>query len=126
MLKNWKTRVQLISHSILLRSDDVHLRGRPLSARFSKQCDLSAIDDVRHLALQCLRWLTERAEVFRDIVSIQEGCSQEIINASDDVVLTLMGKPVKGFSEDQMVKVWRQAAVHTQNMYYANAREGIG
>ena len=35
-----------------------------------------------------------------------------VIDASDDVVLTLLGKPVEGFSDDQMLKVWRQAESH--------------
>ena len=92
---------------------------------FCELCDWSAIDDVRHLVLQCPRWQTERGGMFRDIASIQHGWGQEIINASDDVALTLLGNPVEGFSEDQMLKVGRQAAVHVPPFCWTHNANGL-
>ena len=40
-------------HSSVLRNDDVRLKGLPLGARLCYQYGLAAIDDARHLIMQC-------------------------------------------------------------------------
>ena len=41
----------MISHASLLKDDDVRLKGLSIASRFCAQCNLSALDDVRHLVM---------------------------------------------------------------------------
>ena len=55
--------IKLVIHSSLLKTDDVRLKGLPVLARFCDKCDLSAMDDVRHLVLQCPNLQPERNDL---------------------------------------------------------------
>ena len=118
--------VRLISHSSMLRVDDVRLKGRPMAARFCGFCDLAAQENVRHLVMECPRWQARRNVMFREIGNIDDGSGQAILDAQGDILLVLLGKSVEGFSEEQMCKLWHIAMVHISDMYNERVREGIG
>ena len=67
-----------------------------------------------------------RNELFRELTSIGDGSGQAIIDAQCDVLLVLLGRPVAGFSTEQMYKVWYISMVHISKMYKERIREGIG
>ena len=128
LLKQCEIMMKLISHSSLLRTDDVRLKGLPMAARFCDQCDLAAIDDVRHLVLQWPSLQEERIALFRAVSSIQDGCGRVLLESACDVLLVLLGRPVVGFTEVQMVGIWSISARHIAPMYRkkVNNRVGIG
>ena len=97
--------VNLLSHSSLLRADDVHLKGRPLATRFCIFCDLAAVEDARHFVMGCPKWQMLRNELFREIADIEDGIGQAILDAQCDTLLMLLGKPVEGFTIEQMCSV---------------------
>ena len=68
-----ETMVKLVSHASMLKSDDVRLKGATMYARSCEDCDLGAIDDVRHLVLQCPRWQPERTDLLNEIANIPDG-----------------------------------------------------
>ena len=118
--------VKLLSHSSLLRVDDVRLKGRPFAASFCTFCDLAAIENARHFVMECPKWQQLRTELFREITDIEDGSGQAILDAQCDTLLVLLGKPVVGFSIEQMCRVWYISMVHISNMYKERIREGIG
>ena len=64
--------------------------------------------------------------IITSITSIEDGSGQAILDAQCDVLMVLLGRPVEGFSLEQMHKVWRISARHISNMYIERIREGIG
>ena len=117
--------VRLISHSSMLRVDDVRLKGRPMAARFCGFCELAAQENARHLVMECPRWQARRNVMFREIGNIDDGSGQAILGTQCDLLLVLLGKSVC-FSMEQMCKLWHIAMVHISGMYNERVREGIG
>ena len=101
----------------MLKVDDVRLKGSPIAARCCSSCDLSAMDDARHLILQCPKWQAERTDLMSEILRIPDGTGQVLLESQCDIVYVLMGKPFRGFSSEQMVIVWTISARHIAKMY---------
>ena len=121
-----ETMVRLISHGSLLKVNDVRLKGSTVAARFSTSCDLSAMDDPRHLILQWPWWQTERTEMMAEITNISDGTGQALLESQCDIPYVLMGKPARRFTYEQMVVVWTISVRHIARMYNIKVRQGIG
>ena len=126
MLNRCETIVKILSHSSMLRVDDVRLKGRPISERFCTYCDLAAPEDARHFIMECPKLQALRSCMFDRLSSIEDGSGQAILAAQCDILLVLLGRPVQGFSADQMFKFWCISATHITLMYNERLREGIG
>ena len=118
--------VKVVTHSSLLRNDDVRLKSMPVYTRFCENCDLAAVDDVKHLILQCPKWQSMRSEILEEIANIPDGSGKILINTLCDLVIALLGKIECDFSYDQKVKILSIAARFITKMYNAKVREGIG
>ena len=81
----------------------VRLKGSSMFARSCEDCDVAAIDDVRHLVLQCPRWQTERTDMLNEIANIPDGSGQVLFNSQCDLVIALLGKVDPGFTYEQKV-----------------------
>ena len=77
--------VSLISHSSLLKNDDVRLKRSPIAMRFCDQCDLASIDDARHMIMECPRWQEDRGLMMGEIANIEDGSCQMVLNAQCDM-----------------------------------------
>ena len=126
MLNRCETIVKILSHSSMLRMDDVRLKGRPIAERFCTSCDLAAPEDARHFIMECPKLQALRSCMFDRLSSINDGSGQAILASQCDILLVLLGRPVRGFSDDQMVKFWCISATHITLMYNERLREGIG
>ena len=126
LMRCWETMVRLISHTSLLKVDDVRLKGSTVAARFCTSCDLSAMEDARHLIMQCPKWQSERTELMAEILNISDGTGQALLESQCDLLYVLMGKHARGFTYEQMVGVWTMSAWHIARMYNRKVRQGIG
>ena len=81
LMKCCEVMVRLLSHASLLKTDDVRLKGSSIAARFCNMCDHAAMDDARHLILQCPDWQEERAEMMREISIIPDGSGQALLES---------------------------------------------
>ena len=126
LMKCCETMVRLVTHASLLRTDDVRLKGSTIASRFCVNCDLSAMDDVRHLVLSCPRWQLMRTEMMEEISRIADGSGRAILDSQCDLLYVLLGKPVTGFTFEQMVLVWIIAAKSITKMYNSSTKKGIG
>ena len=118
--------VKIVSHSSMLRTDDVHVKGCPIAERFCTSCNLAAPEDARHFFMECPKWQALRSSMFEQMAGINDGSGQAIIAAQGDILLVLLGWSVQGFSADQMIKFWYISATHITDMYNERLREGIG
>ena len=126
LLKCCETLVRIITHSSMLKADDVRLKSLPLSARFCAQCDHSALDDAKHLILQCPSLQEMRREMFDELNDIGDGSGRRMLEMPGDTLYLLLGRLVKGFTREQLVHFWSVTAKHVTRMYNSKVREGIG
>ena len=99
----------------------------PISSRFCDHCDHAAVDDARHLIMQCPEMQGMRNVMFRELADSGGGVGNVILEAAPDTLLLLLGKEM----EDQpltasMMEFWSVAARHIANMYRSKLRMGIG
>ena len=57
----------LVCHASLLKTDDLRLENQSRINRVCSHCDLAALEDARHLVLQCAMLQQERATMFTEI-----------------------------------------------------------
>ena len=104
-MRDCETMVSLATHSSVLKNDDVRLKGLPLGARMCDRCGLAAVDDARHLIMQCPEVQQQRGVMMDEIAGL-EGCyGHAILNSGADLLFVLMGQHVEGFTWEQMVDV---------------------
>ena len=87
---------------------------------------LLAIDDVRHLVLQCPRWQNERTEMLNEIDNIPDGSGHALLNSQCDLVIALLGKVDPDLSYEQKVTILTISSKYISKMYFRKTREGIG
>ena len=126
VMRDFETIVSLVTHSSVLRNDDVRLKGAPLGASLSDKCDLAALDDARHLVMQCPDLQRQRGDIMGEIAGLEGGFGPAIPNSGEDLLYVLLGKTVEGFTWEQMVSVWKISSKHTASMYKAKIKSGTG
>ena len=62
-----ETMAQLVCHGSLLWADDFRLKHLPKYAKICPLCDLAALEDVRHLLLQCPSSKQKRRDIFSNL-----------------------------------------------------------
>ena len=126
VMKCCETMVRLVTHASLLRTDDVRLKGSSMASRFCVNCDLAAMDDARHLVLECPRWQLIRTEMMSEISRISDGSGRALLDSQCDLLYVLLGKSVTGLTFEQMVVVWIIASKYITKMYNLSTKKGIG
>ena len=126
--KMCETMARLVCRTSLLKEDDPRYRGTSSSTRNCSQCDLSTLETIAHLVMQCPA--NERAKeiLFIEIERVDERFNERCANAPDQVFFWLMGKAIDGVEIDFMTNIWIVAGYHICNMYNRriSQREGVG
>ena len=94
LMRECETMIKLMCHASLLKTDDVRLKSLTIATRFCTLCDHSAMDDARHMVMECPGLQPRRNIMFTTIDSILEeyGLGHDILVG--DVFLIIMGKPI--------------------------------
>ena len=85
LMKDCEVMIKLILHASLLKDDDVRLKGSPIASRFCDLCDHAAMDDARHLIMQCPELPDQRTIMFRELAESNGGLGDEILQAAPDI-----------------------------------------
>ena len=94
--------VKLLCRASLLKVDDVRLKTLPANAKFCSLCDLGAYD-ANHMIMQCPFTQTARNNMYGELQSVHDGMGLNILDAGNDIFLTLMGRQPLGFPTAVMV-----------------------
>ena len=87
MMRVCDSMVRLVTHSSMLKNDNLCLKVMPLSACLCYQYDQADPDDVRHPVLQCPIWQIARSAMFRGIANMHDGCDQATLGAQGDMYI---------------------------------------
>ena len=125
-MRNCEIMVKLLCRASLLKVDDVRLKRLPANAKFCSLCDLGAYDDANHMIMQCPSTKIARNNMFDELQNVHDGTGHDMLNAGNDIFLTLMGRQPPGFSTAVLVDFWLIAAKHIAAMYRRRMKIGIG
>ena len=81
-----ETMARLVCHASLLKTDDLRLKNQSRINRVCSHCDLAALEDARHLVLQCPILQQKRATMFPGIE--QTAGYADIFDVTVDISLT--------------------------------------
>ena len=95
----------LVCHASLLKTGDLRLKNLARINRVCSHCDLTALEDSRHLVLQCPMLQQERAAMFSEIE--QTAGHVEILNITVDIFPYLMGGAIPNVSDELMTQIWK-------------------
>ena len=123
-----ETMARIVCHASLLKSDDLRLKSQHRTARLCSHCDLSAIENARHIIMQCPNLQEERAILFSEINQVAVDANCLIFNVVDDILPTVLGRAIFDLPTDLMVQVWKIAGRNIHKMYklVIKRNEGIG
>ena len=119
---------KIVCHSSRLKCDDVRLKGMTASYRTRVNCEMYALEDIRHIVMQCPNVDAIRRKMYKSIYEIDNGLEQKFIEYPEEVFYWLLGKNIDDVSRGNMVKLWKTSGFHINQMYsqYTNNRTGIG
>ena len=104
-----KTMARLTCHASLLKSDDLRLKSQSMAAKMCSMCDLTAVENVSHLDMQCPKLEIERANMFTEIERVVDNFNNVIAGDDELIINVLLGKAPKSIPSDKMVLIWRIA-----------------
>ena len=76
--------------------------------------------------MQCPYLADERANMFQDISNMPDNVGNRILDRSEEVIWTLLGRPVDGVEWIDLVNFWIIVAKHVYKMYRIVMRERAG
>ena len=124
--KDCEVMVKILCHASLFRIDDVRLKSLPIAAKFCNLCDHGAVDDAKHMVMQCPHFQPKRTEMFNEIEAWLMRRDYAINQMDENVFLSLMGKPAANISQEVMCDIWLCSVRHISSMYRRKLRQGIG
>ena len=87
-----ETMAQLVCNASLLWADDIRLKHLPKYAKICPLCDLAALEDLRHLILQCPSSEQKRREMFSNLERSAGSLGVRLLQNADDMLPILLGK----------------------------------
>ena len=117
-----KTRMYEILASIvcgtsLLKDTDYRIKNKPFGFKMYHRCDLSILENARHLILQCPFYEVERANMFNEIETVNDTWRDKIRNQEYDVMHVLLGMQPENTTFDEMLHIWLTAGSRISKMY---------
>ena len=115
-MKQCEVMVRILCHCTLLKDDDFRLKRSSIWDRMCTLCDHAALDDARHMVMQCPYHTELRVKVQEEICRIcPDFGTREVFN-------TIMGKPLEGVDPDSMCRIWKIGCRYTSKMYWDTLR----
>ena len=127
MINVCESIAKMVSHSSLLKCDDVRLKSLPRVNRTCSLCDLFSIEDPYHIIMQCPGTQPLRNSMFTELES--DPNVKDILNDNaNEVMLICMGKCPNNVSDIAIEKLWCIAGSHINGIYkfVLNQRKGVG
>ena len=126
--KQCEDMIKLICGASRLKCDDPRLRN---AARVDKMCELCSkyeVEDAKHVILYCTYVNEIRAEMYECFNAMPDNLCMSILDGSDNIYYTLLGKPCKEIDENIYREFNVIASSYISKMYrmVVRDRQGIG
>ena len=95
---------KIVCRTSRLKSDDYDFKDQLLSGRSCDLCEQFIAEDVKHIVLECDGTGNLRIEMFDCIYRVT---NMDIVNMSDNILHTLLGKNIAEVPLQDMIEVWK-------------------
>ena len=111
-MRRCELMVKLLSHASLLRGDDKRYKSAPFSSRCCTLCDHAAIEETKHMVMQCSGHDNIRELMYNEI--------NQTYHEIDRLVTfgVLMGGFIEGWVFEEMIPIWQVSCTYISQMYY--------
>ena len=116
-MKRCETMVKIICNVSLLKSDNYLLDNAVFSKKVCERCDDFVLEDAKHVILQCASTNELRVEMFLEIERMPDGIGKHIVDSSEDILATILGKFCNTVSVQHMVEFWKITCTYVDKMY---------
>ena len=126
--KQCEVMVKLLCGASQLKSDDKKLKGTVPSERSCTLCDNFEIEDTNHMVMRCEYHNDTRRAMFYAFDSIPDGLGRYIVDQSNNILSTILGRVCIGINVKSMFPFWIIASKYVSSMYWnvVRQRRGIG
>ena len=126
--KMCESLARLVCKTSLLKSDDYRLKGQTHSNRVCDQCELFAIENVKHMLMQCPSMEDDRVQLSRKLYSIDPSIEERMKNEPQNVFTWMLGGYIEGMDIELMTRFWITSGYAINKMYrkVTKGRDGIG
>ena len=127
-MRRCEIMVKLICNVSMLKSDDFKLDGCHHSVRICDKCDNFTIEDANHVILQCNYTSEIRRMMFNEIEKLENGAGTVIIEETDDILATILGKICNKVTFESYVEFCKITCTYVSRMYWQciKNRAGVG
>ena len=105
LMKMCEKMSAIVSDSSLLKANDVKLKNKSFWSKVSVRCNLSIIEDAKHVIMQCPFYENLRQDMYEEIELLNcESITTALRNAQDSLYF-LLGKQPEGVSTENMINL---------------------
>ena len=95
---------------------DVRLRRLTNSSRWCARCDLAEEENANYVQIQCSAYQKTRNDILSQISEVENALEIDYVGPVADIMLDLRGKPVRGYSYEEMVPLWLVVCVYIDRL----------
>ena len=127
-IRQCEDMIKLICGASRLKCDDPRLKNSTSVNRMCEVCDNYEIEDVKHVIMHCPRVNELRLEMFNCFNEMNDNLGKLILNSSDNLFYTLLGKRCIELDDDVYLEFNEIASFYISKMYrlIVRERQGIG
>ena len=107
-----------VCRSSLLKTDDYRYRALTHSNRFCERCDMSELENIRHIIMQCSAYEESRIHMYNDLYCIGNNIREFIESSPAEVLSWILGGRIEGVDEQDMVDFWCITGKYVCKMYH--------
>ena len=107
----------IVTDSSLFKTNDVRLKNKSFWSKVCVKCDLSIIEDVRHVVLQCLHFENIRREMFNEIDHLNCDMINNALGNAQENLYILLGKQPENVSTEQLMRLCLISGKYNTRIY---------
>ena len=108
---------KLVCNASKLKADDVNFRHSTYYMRTCIECNMSVIENVEHIVMQCPALDQSRRNMYDEILELPNDLGTRLLEDPSQVMLLLMGKSDNRFDIEHLILLWSISARHISKMY---------
>ena len=109
---------KIVCRASLLKTDDYRYKALTPSNRFCERCDMSELENIRHLIMQCPAYEVSRIQMYNDLYGIGNNVRECIESSPAEVLSWILGGRIEGVEEQDMIDFWCITGKYVCKMYY--------
>ena len=128
LMRQCEDMAKLVCNTSYLKSNDPRLKGSQPTEKMCVLCDEYALEDVKHVALQCTFTDELRKEMFLKISEMPGGVGNTLLEHSENILFTLLGKWCSDVDDHANLAFNEITSTYISRMYRITIKDrpGIG